>query len=71
MLIQELLEGKKVKATKDCSNAEEGEIYEVKDGKIMGCSCAGSWELLSPLSYKPKPHKHILKCDECGEIIKY
>mgnify|MGYP001591517980 CR=1 FL=1 len=73
MTLGELLVGKKVRATKDCFGAKKGEVYEVKKDsdnliEIEGCSCVGSWELISPFNYKP--HKHILRCSECGEEVK-
>lgn len=80
MKINELLEGATIRATKDCWDAKKGQVYKVAkyyDICLMianengnGCICINTWEIISPINYKPKPHKHVLKCFECGEEVK-
>ena len=83
MTIANLLVGKRVKATEDCSGAIAGKIYVVRQDNIgnlaigdgdgvkigSGCTCVSSWELLDEINFTPKPHEHSFKC-ECGEIKK-
>ena len=76
MTIANLLVGKKVRATKDCSGAIAGKIYVVRqdnNGNLAigdgDCTCVSLWEFLDEINFKPKPHKHSFTC-ECGEIKK-
>ena len=79
MTLGELLKGKKVRATKDCTGAEKGKIYEIEGDepsyltlKGTQCSCSGTWELIDSIIYKPSPHKHKIQkvCTECGQEVK-
>ena len=71
--IQQLLIGKKVRATEDCVGSFKGQVCRIeKYGDILqlkgsDCTCVGAWELLDELHYKPEPHKHSFACSECGE----
>ena len=79
MKLSEILVGKRVKATDDCNDVKMNEIYKVevdKYGKMFilngdgRCYCVETWELIDPISYKLKSHKHNPVCKDCGEIIK-
>ena len=80
MTLKYLLVGKKVRATRDCNSAVKGVIYRIQDlgdenagisqNKKEFCTCTSTWELLEPINFKPKPHKHRLTCVDCGEEVK-
>jgi len=72
MTIKELLVGKKVR--------HEGKVYTVQFRNEMAAFYINldgqtkhirpdMWTLVEPISFKPSPHKHVLKCSECGESL--
>ena len=76
MKLSEILVGKRVRATRSCNDAVAGRIYEINVNldafllKGTKCGCVVTWEVVDPIIYKPEPHKHVLKCAECGEATK-